>query len=165
MHETMRENVVRLPTATLLTACALSAALLVAGRGGAGEKITMPGADGVVPAAEGRVVSGDPFTGLFADPSAADRSSGPPLADADTDADAGPGAAPGSGPDEDPGADEDPGSDLDRGADPGEIGPESVPEVPDPPDGGGLIPDGPDESGAQERPGSIFGSPLDVVMG
>lgn len=161
MHETMRENVVRLPTATLLTACALSAALLVAGRGGAGERITMPGADGVVPAAEGRAVSGDPFTGLFADPSAADQDSGPSLADADAD----PGAAPGSGPDEDPGSGEDLGSDLDRGADPGEIGPETVPEVPDPPDGGGLIPDGPDESGAQDRPGSIFGSPLDVVMG
>ncbi|TQJ57184.1 hypothetical protein OHU34_06600 [Streptomyces sp. NBC_00080] len=161
MHETMRENVVRLPTATLLTACALSAALIVAGRGGAGEKITMPGADSVVPAAEGRVVSGDPFAGLFADPSAADQGSGPSLADAGAD----PGAAPGSGPDEDPGSGEDLGSDLDRGVDPGEIGPETVPEVPDLPDGGGLIPDGPDESGAQEQSGSIFGSPLDVVMG
>ncbi|MGW6517999.1 hypothetical protein [Streptomyces sp. NPDC054962] len=163
MHETMRENVVRLPTATLLTACALSAALIVAGRGGAGEKITMPGADSVVPAAEGRVVSGDPFTGLFADPSAADQDSGPSPADAGADAD--PGAAPGSGPDEDPGTEEELGSDLDRGVDPGEIGPESVPEIPDPPDGGGLIPDGPDESGAQDQSGSIFGSPLDVVMG
>ncbi|WP_405626003.1 hypothetical protein OG933_07240 [Streptomyces sp. NBC_00016] len=171
MHETMRENVVRLPTATLLTACALSAALIVAGRGGAGEKITMPGADSVVPAAEGRVVSGDPFTGLFADPSAAGQDSGPSLADAgadtdpDADPDADPGAAPGSGPDEYPGSGEDLGSDLDRGVDPGEIGPETVPEVPDLPDGGGLIPDGPDESGAQDQSGSIFGSPLDVVMG
>ncbi|MEU9307300.1 hypothetical protein [Streptomyces sp. NPDC048256] len=153
----------RLPTATLLTACALSAALIVAGRGGAGEKITMPGADSVVPAAEGRVVSGDPFTGLFVDPSAADQDSGPSLADADADAD--PGAAAGSGTDEDPGSGEDLGSDLDRGVDPGEIGPETVPEVPDLPDGGGLIPDGPDESGAQDQSGSIFGSPLDVVMG
>ncbi|MFF1442325.1 hypothetical protein [Streptomyces sp. NPDC058295] len=155
----------RLPTATLLTACALSAALLVAGRGGAQEKITMPGADGVVPAAEGRVVSGDPF----ADPSAADQDSGPSVTDAGADAD--PGAAPGSGPDEDLGSDEGlgfdegVGSDLDRGVDPGEIGPETVPEVPDLPDGGGLIPDGPDESGAQDQSGSIFGSPLAVVMG
>ncbi|MFH0172745.1 hypothetical protein ACIA6D_01690 [Streptomyces cacaoi] len=133
----------RLPTATLLTACALSAALLVAGRGGAGEKITMPGAESVVPAAEGRVVSGDPFT----DPSAADPDSGPSFAD------------------EDLGSDEGLGSDLDRGLDPGEIGPETVPEVPDLPDGGGLIPDGPDESGAQDGSDSIFGSPLDVVMG
>lgn len=139
----------RLPTATLLTACALSAALLVAGRGGAGEKITMPGTDAVLPVAEGRVVSGDPFTDPFADPSAAGPDSGS-FADGD-DA--------GSGPDE--GLD----SGLDRGADPDEIGPETVPEVPDLPDGGGLIPDGPDESGAQEQSGSIFGSPLDVRMG
>ncbi|QJS98922.1 hypothetical protein G9272_39220 [Streptomyces asoensis] len=149
----------RLPTATLLTACALSAALLVAGRGGAGEKITMPGAETVVPAAEGRVVSGDPFT----DPSAADPDSGPSFADAD--AALGSGSDEGLGPDEDLGSDEGLGSDLDRGLDPGEIGPETVPEVPDLPDGGGLIPDGPDESGAQDRSDSIFGSPLDVVMG
>ncbi|WP_327186380.1 hypothetical protein [Streptomyces sp. NBC_01334] len=159
MHETMRENVVRLPTATLLTACALSAALLVAGRGGAGEKITMPGADSVVPAAEGRFASGDPFD----DPSAADPDSVASLADAG--ADAGPDEGLGSGPDEDLGSDQGLGSDLDRGVDPGEIGPETVPEVPDLPDGGGLVPDGPDESGAQDSSGSIFGSPLDVVMG
>ncbi|MDQ0584817.1 hypothetical protein [Streptomyces rishiriensis] len=100
----MRENVVRLPTATLLTACALSAALLVAGRGGAGEKITMPGAETVVPAAEGRVVSGDPFTGLFADPSQA----GPDSGSSDESGGAGEGL----------GADESPGSGLDRGVDP-----------------------------------------------
>ncbi|MFD9316114.1 hypothetical protein ACFWDQ_00070 [Streptomyces sp. NPDC060053] len=163
----------RLPTATLLTACALSAALLVAGRGGAGEKITMPGAESVVPAAEGRVVSGDPFTGLFADPAAVDPDSGSSFADTDTDPETGHGAATGSGsgsgdelgPGEDPGSDEGLGSGLDRAADPGEIGPETVPEVPDLPDGGGLIPDGPDESDAQDRSDSIFGSPLDVVLG
>ncbi|MFD9429561.1 hypothetical protein [Streptomyces sp. NPDC060002] len=159
----------RLPTATLLTACALSAAFLVAGRGGAGERITMPGAEAVVPAAEGRVVSGDPFTGLFADPAATDPDSGSSSGDAD------PGAAPGSGsgsgsdeglgPDGNHDSDEGLGSDLDRGVDPGEIGPETVPEVPDLPDGGGLVPDGPDESGAQDPPDSIFGSPLDIVMG
>lgn len=171
----MRENVVRLPTATLLTACALSAALLVAGRGGAGEKITMPGAESVVPAAEGRVVSGDPFTGLFADPAAADPDSGSSFADTDpgTGTDSDTGAAPGSGsgsgdelgPGEDPGSDEGLGSGHDRAADPGEIGPETVPEVPDLPDGGGLIPDGPDESDALDRSDSVFGSPLDVVLG
>ncbi|MFJ9021963.1 hypothetical protein ACIRPU_18640 [Streptomyces sp. NPDC102259] len=163
----------RLPTATLLTACALSAALLVAGRGGAGEKITMPGAESVVPAAEGRVVSGDPFTGLFADPAAVDPDSGSSFADSDSDSDSGtdPGAATGSGsgdelgPGEDPGSDEGLGSGHDRAADPGEIGPETVPEVPDLPDGGGLIPDGPDESDALDRSDSIFGSPLDVVLG
>ncbi|MDQ0584818.1 hypothetical protein QF030_006996 [Streptomyces rishiriensis] len=48
---------------------------------------------------------------------------------------------------------------------PGEIGPETVPEVPDLPDGGGLIPDGPDESDAEEGSGSIFGSPVDVRLG
>ncbi|MGW0869385.1 hypothetical protein ACWD3Z_02725 [Streptomyces sp. NPDC002740] len=148
----------RLPTATLLTACALSAALLVAGRGGAGERITMPGAEAVVPAAEGRVVSGYPFTGLSADPAAADPDSG-------SSSGAGSGSGEGLGPDEHPGSDEGAGSGLDRGLDPGEIGPETVPEVPDPPDGGGLIPDGPDESGVQDPSGSIFGSPLDVVMG
>ncbi|MER5194462.1 hypothetical protein ACWD3J_08480 [Streptomyces sp. NPDC002755] len=161
----------RLPTATLLTACALSAALLVAGRGGAGERITMPGAEAVVPAAEGRVVSGQPFTGLSADPAAADQDSGSSSGVADPGAASGAGAGSGSGaeeglgPGENPGSDEGAGSGLDRGLDPGEIGPETVPEVPDPPDGGGLIPDGPDESGAQDPSGSIFGSPLDVVMG
>ncbi|MEW2049681.1 hypothetical protein [Streptomyces sp. NPDC005476] len=132
----------RLPTATLLTACALSAALLVAGRVGAEEKITMPGADAVLPAAEGRVVSGDPF----ADPPAAHPDS---AVVSDEDADAGEGS----------------GSDLDRGVDPAEIGPETVPEIPDLPDGGGLIPDGPDESDALDPSDSVFGSPVDVVMG
>ncbi|MDR6977984.1 hypothetical protein J2X68_004708 [Streptomyces sp. 3330] len=149
----------RLPTAPLLTACALSAALLVAGRGGAEERITMPGAEDVVPAAEGRVVSGDPFSGLFADPSAADPGSGSSGAGADGGPDEG--RASGEG----PASGEDLGSDLDRGVDPGEIGPETVPEIPDLPDGGGLIPDGPDESDAQDPSDSIFGSPVDVVMG
>ncbi len=167
----MRENVVRLPIATLLSTCALSAALLVAGRGGAGEKITMPDAESVVPAAEGRVVSGDPFTGLFADASAADPDAAPSSAgagsDSDPGSDSGSDAGPGGvfGPDEGLGSDEGPGSDLDRGVDPQEIGPETVPEIPDLPDGGGLIPDGPDESEAQDPSGSIFGSPLDVRPG
>ncbi|WP_340374402.1 hypothetical protein U5640_03945 [Streptomyces sp. SS7] len=30
------------------------------------------------------------------------------------------------------------------------VGPETVPETPDLPDGGGLVPDGPDESGTTE---------------
>lgn len=40
-----------------------------------------------------------------------------------------------------------------------EVGPEAVPDTPDLPDGGGLIPDAPDSSG------SIFGSPTDVFDG
>ncbi|MDQ0687875.1 hypothetical protein QFZ56_006838 [Streptomyces achromogenes] len=127
----------RLPTATLLTACALSAALVVAGRGGEAANHTMPGSDVVLPAAEGHALFDD-VTGGSA-----------PDADADADADAGTDAD---------------GSDLDRGLDPGAfdpdaIGPETVPELPDPLDGGGLIPDGPDESDA------IFGSPVDVALG
>ncbi|WP_159083236.1 hypothetical protein [Streptomyces sp. P3] len=142
----------RLPTATLLTACALSAALVVAtGRGGEAADHTMPGSDVVLPAAEGRALFDD-VTG-------------------------------GAGPDA--GADAD-GSGLDRGLDPGSfgpdaIGPETVPEVPDLPDGGGLIPDGPDESGELGEPDrsagrepptapdrsddAIFGSPVDVALG
>ncbi|MFJ1807450.1 MULTISPECIES: hypothetical protein [unclassified Streptomyces] len=147
----------RLPTATLLTACALSATLLVAGRGGAGEEITMPGADAVLPAAEGRVVSGDPFGGLSADPSGAGQEPGS-FADADADGEPGLGAV-------DPGSGEGAGSDSDRGAAPDAIGPQTVPEVPDLPDGGGLIPDGPDESDGLDPSDSIFGSPVDVVMG
>ncbi|WAZ25573.1 hypothetical protein STRCI_007080 [Streptomyces cinnabarinus] len=45
---------------------------------------------------------------------------------------------------------------------PDEIGPESVPETPDLPDGGGLIPDVPEDPSAS---GSIFGSPTDVFTG
>lgn len=130
----MRENVVRLPTATLLTACALSAALLVAGRGGDGAKYTMPGPKAVLPAAQGRVVFADPLTDL---------------------------SDPGSDPDSDP----DSASGLDRGIAPGAVGPESVPEVPDLPDGGGLIPDGPDESDALDPSDPVFGSPVDTVLG
>ncbi|MDX3803127.1 hypothetical protein [Streptomyces sp. AK04-3B] len=139
----------RLPTATLLTACALSAALVVACRGGEAANHTMPGSDVVLPAAEGRALFDDPF-------------------------------ADGSGPDAD-GADAD-GPELDRGLDPGSfdpdaIGPETVPEVPDLPDGGGLIPDGPDESGelgepyrsggsgVPDRPDAVFGSPVDIALG
>jgi hypothetical protein len=40
-----------------------------------------------------------------------------------------------------------------------EIGPETVPDTPDLPDGGGLIPDAPDEPTTTD---SIFGSPTDV---
>jgi len=149
--------VVRLPTATLLTACALSAALVVACRGGEAANHTMPGSDVVLPAAEGRALFDDPFA-VGSDPDA-DADGG---ADADAD-----------------------GPELDRGLDPGSfdpdaIGPETVPEVPDLPDGGGLIPDGPDESGelgepdrsgglqpsgAPDRPDAVFGSPVDVALG
>ncbi|CCK25817.1 hypothetical protein BN159_1438 [Streptomyces davaonensis JCM 4913] len=45
---------------------------------------------------------------------------------------------------------------------PDEIGPESVPETPDLPDGGGLIPDATEDPSAS---GSIFGSPTDVFTG
>ncbi|MEU5074458.1 hypothetical protein AB0G76_23275 [Streptomyces asoensis] len=174
----------RLPTATLLTACALSAAFLVAGRGGAGEGITRPDADTVLPAAEGRVVSGDPFGALFADsdragpghgslPGSAAGGSGRGVTGsaiaARTAAEAGPVALP--EPDEAPGpqdgqdTDEGAGSDLDRGIDPNEIGPATVPEVPDLPDGGGLVPDGPDESDTPAPSGSVIGGPVDVLPG
>ncbi|MDX2683470.1 hypothetical protein [Streptomyces soliscabiei] len=46
----------RLPTATLITACALSVALLVVGRGGEGQKEPAPGSEVVAPAVEGRVL-------------------------------------------------------------------------------------------------------------
>ncbi|MFJ8105927.1 hypothetical protein [Streptomyces sp. NPDC096132] len=92
----------RVPVATL-TACALSAVLLVAGRGGtatAGEENgTPPDAGVVLPAAEGQDAVED--TGEAVE-------------------------------------------------DTGEIGPETVPELPDLPDGGGLVPDGPDESDTTE---------------
>ncbi|MEU4872101.1 hypothetical protein [Streptomyces sp. NPDC021608] len=120
----------RLPLATVLTACALSAALLVAGRAGEEAKYTMPGPKAVLPAAQGRVLFADPLTDL-----------------SDTD------------------GDPEPGSDLDRGAGPDAVGPESVPEVPDLPDGGGLVPDGPDESDALDPSDPIFGSPADTVLG
>ncbi|MFI5824304.1 hypothetical protein ACIA8I_35255 [Streptomyces rishiriensis] len=120
----------RLPTATVLTACALSAALLVAGRGGEGAKYTMPGPKAVLPAAQGRVLFADPLTDLS-----------------------------------DPGSDQDSGSGLDRGVDPDAVGPETVPEVPDLPDGGGLVPDGPDESDALDPSDPVFGSPVDTVLG
>ncbi|CAL9621575.1 hypothetical protein SUDANB96_05892 [Streptomyces sp. enrichment culture] len=51
-----------------------------------------------------------------------------------------------------------PPSPPDSGTPPEEIGPETVPDTPDVPDGGGLIPDAPDT-------GSIFGSPTDVFAG
>ncbi|MGW2047444.1 hypothetical protein ACWCPF_20010 [Streptomyces sp. NPDC001858] len=137
----------RLPLAALLTACALSAALLVAGRDGAEANSTMPGSEVVLPAAEGRA--------LFADPEDE--------------------AIPDGGID----------ADLDRGLapdafEPNALGPETVPELPDPLDGGGLIPDGPDESenfaqsetsdasGAFEvadAAGIVFGSPADALSG
>ncbi|MCL7429993.1 DUF6777 domain-containing protein [Streptomyces sp. YS415] len=44
----------------------------------------------------------------------------------------------------------------------GEIGPQTVPDTPDLPDAGGLIPDAPEERSAS---GSIFGSPTDVFTG
>ncbi|MER6560933.1 hypothetical protein ABT300_25025 [Streptomyces sp. NPDC001027] len=153
----------RLPTATLLTACALSAALVVACRGGEATNHTMPGSEVVLPAADDRPVFDGPLAGE-------------PGPDADAD-----------GPDLDRGLD--PGS-YDPGSfDPDAIGPETVPEVPDPLDGGGLIPDGPDESGesggldaldepdepdrsggpgpsvAPDRSDAVFGSPVDVARG
>ncbi|MFE5887329.1 DUF6777 domain-containing protein [Streptomyces sp. NPDC056468] len=52
---------------------------------------------------------------------------------------------------------------------PEEVGPQAVPDAPDTPDGGGLIPDAPDAPatpGASDRTtGSIFGSPTDVFDG
>ncbi|MGW2913323.1 hypothetical protein ACWC9X_23075 [Streptomyces asoensis] len=174
----------RLPTATLLTACALSAAFLVAGRGGAGEEITRPDADTVLPAAEGRVVSGDPFGALFADsdragpgpgslPGPAAGGGGRGVTGSATPVRTGaeprpvalpePDGAPGPQDGQDP--DEDAGSDLDRGIDPNEIGPATVPEVPDLPDGGGLVPDGPDESDTTAPSGSVLGGSVDVLPG
>ncbi|WP_330347381.1 hypothetical protein [Streptomyces sp. NBC_00582] len=78
----------RVPVAAL-TACALSAVLLVAGRSGAEESRTPAETGVVLPATEDQGLSE-------------------------------------------------------------EIGPESVPEIPDRPDGGGLVPDGPDESDTTE---------------
>jgi hypothetical protein len=143
--------VVRLPTATLITACALSAALLVVGRGGEGQKEPAPGSEVVAPAVEGRVLLTDPFDDtlghLFADTS--DTSGTADTADA---SDADPGLDRALEPD---GSDVPVVPDVQRvpdlpdeagEADPDAIGPEVVPEVPDLPDGGGLIPDGPDES-------------------
>ncbi|WP_432033785.1 hypothetical protein [Streptomyces antibioticus] len=83
------------------------------------------------------------------------------------------------------------GSDLEsglspEGLSPDGLGPETVPEVPDLPDGGGLVPDGPDESGTAdadglvpEEPGTglrglqetgvsadtVFASPVDALTG
>ncbi|MGW7169540.1 hypothetical protein ACWGH3_30525 [Streptomyces sp. NPDC054884] len=161
--------------ATLLTACALSAAFVVAGRGGGAANHTVPGSELVLPAAEGRVLFGTPFTGG-----------------------SGPGPESGSGSESQAHAGTDAaGSELDRGLDPGvldpdAIGPETVPEVPDLPDGGGLIPDGPDESGelgevgepaehgepagpdrsgglepsgVRDRSGAIFAGPVGVALG
>ncbi|MEU6372705.1 DUF6777 domain-containing protein [Streptomyces sp. NPDC046909] len=51
------------------------------------------------------------------------------------------------------------------GTTPQDIGPETVPDTPDLPDGGGLIPDGPaepDEPGEPTTTDSIFDSPTDV---
>ncbi|WP_159424479.1 hypothetical protein [Streptomyces sp. 3214.6] len=145
----------RLPTATLITACALSAALLVVGRGGEGQKEPAPGSEVVAPAVEGRVLLTDPFDDtlghLFADTSdtsdTSDIDPAAPAAPADPTDPAEAEADSGAEGDADPG--------LDRALEPAgpdvpvvpdDIGPEVVPEVPDPPDGGGLIPDGPDES-------------------
>ncbi|MEU3611716.1 hypothetical protein ABZ725_05260 [Streptomyces sp. NPDC006872] len=154
----------RLPIAALLTACALSAALLVAGRDGAGVNGTMPGSEVVLPAAEGRA--------LFADSASEAESATEAETEADFDAD--PGVDLGPDAETAPGLDADAG--LDRGLapdvfDPNAVGPETVPEVPDLPDGGGLIPDGPDESeesgasGASEATGIVFGSPADALSG
>lgn len=88
MIRILREAEVRVPVATL-TACALSAVLLVAGRSGAEENGTPPDTGVVLPATEGQDLSED-------------------------------------------------------------LGPETVPEIPDLPDGGGLVPDGPDESDTTE---------------
>ncbi|MER6416104.1 hypothetical protein ABT383_36845 [Streptomyces humidus] len=141
----------RPPTATLLTACALSAALLVAGRGGVGAKYTMPGPEAVLPAAQGRVLFADPRTDL------SDTGSDPSDTGSDP-SDAGSGLS-------DTGSDRDPGAGLDRAAAPDAVGPRTVPEVPDLPDGGGLIPDGPDESGGLDPSDPIFGSPAGSVLG
>ncbi|MEU1515029.1 hypothetical protein ABZ490_23255 [Streptomyces sp. NPDC005811] len=78
----------RVPVATM-TACALAAVLLVAGRSGAEENGTPPETGAVLPATEDQGLSED-------------------------------------------------------------LGPETVPEIPDLPDGGGLVPDGPDESDTTE---------------
>ncbi|MFI5793062.1 hypothetical protein [Streptomyces sp. NPDC051677] len=141
----------RLPTATLMTACALSAALLVVGPGGEGQKEPVPGSQVVAPAVEGRVLLTDPFDDTLghlsvdpfdADPAEADTDSGAAV-DADPGLDRGLEPAVPDAPDA-PGVPDVP-DEADE-ADSGAIGPEVVQEVPDPPDGGGLIPDGPDES-------------------
>ncbi|MFF0593479.1 hypothetical protein [Streptomyces antibioticus] len=72
------------------------------------------------------------------------------------------------------------------GLSPDGLGPETVPEVPDLPDGGGLVPDGPDESGTADADGlvpeepdtglqglqeagvsadTVFASPVDALTG
>ncbi|MFI1029089.1 hypothetical protein [Streptomyces sp. NPDC020951] len=158
----------RLPIAALLTACALSAALLVAGREGAGVNGTMPGSEVVLPAAEGRALFADPASGVESTTEAETEAD----VDADVDADIGPDAGFGHDAETAPGLD----TGLDRGLapdvfDPNALGPETVPEVPDLPDGGGLIPDGPDESeesdasGASDATGIVFGSPAEALSG
>ena len=47
------------------------------------------------------------------------------------------------------------GSDLESALGPDEVGPETVPEIPDLPDGGGLVPDGPDESDTADAGGAV----------
>ncbi|WP_327319680.1 hypothetical protein [Streptomyces sp. NBC_01235] len=129
----------RLPTAGLVTACALAAALLVAGHGGEAGKDPAPDSEVIAPAVEGRVLLTDRLDDPFADTfDAAGSDAGP---------DPGPHAARDRGVEPDaPGLPVVLEPDQAVEVDPGAIGPETVPEVPDPPDGGGLIPDGPDES-------------------
>ncbi|MFF4836216.1 hypothetical protein [Streptomyces sp. NPDC001315] len=45
-----------------------------------------------------------------------------------------------------------------------EIGPDFVPEIPDLPDGGGLIPDDTDEPDGSDTTGSIFDGPADLFV-
>ncbi|MFF8480011.1 hypothetical protein [Streptomyces antibioticus] len=51
------------------------------------------------------------------------------------------------------------------GLSPDGLGPETVPEVPDLPDGGGLVPDGPDESGTADADGLVPEGPDTGLQG
>jgi len=177
---------VRTPTRTLVTACALSTAFLVAGCGGDGDTAPASGGSGgevilepVSDRSGGEAIL-DPLTahgydpvtdstaiplrvtrmpqwsliGIVGDISGGDDTwpdedpfaSEDPFVTEDPSAPADPFAT------EDPFASEDPSFPWDSTAEESEeIGPDTVPERPDPPDGGGLIPDDLDslESGVE----------------
>ncbi|SME94634.1 hypothetical protein [Streptomyces sp. Amel2xC10] len=117
----------RLPTTVLLTVAAIAATVLATGRGDASTD-PVPGTRLVVPAGEARDALAEPF--------GSDLESGLPPDGLSPD-----GLSPdGLSPD---------------GLAPDELGPETVPEVPDLPDGGGLVPDGPDESDTADADGPV----------
>ena len=150
--ETMRENVVRTSTRTFVTACALAAALLVDGCGGSGGEEPAP------------TTAPRSVTDVTLDHSALPGESETDTTSiSDTKGTTDSSSTKGTTNTTDTTATDEP-TTGDPASLSDEIGPARVPERPDLPDGGGLIPDDTDETVDLNTTGSIFDSPTDLFV-